>query len=108
MRHYFLYLTVFITGAAVLVVEILGTRLVSPFYGGTIFVWTSLITVTLGALALGYWIGGYWADRKPKEDHLYSIVALVLSMGAFAVKAIIVTGLGVNSPEITNEVPTDF
>lgn len=58
-----LYCTVFLTGAAVMVIELLGTRLIAPFYGASLYVWTSLISVTLIALALGYYWGGIWADR---------------------------------------------
>jgi predicted membrane-bound spermidine synthase len=42
---YCLYLTVFVTGAAVLMLELLGTRIISPFYGSSIYVWSSLISV---------------------------------------------------------------
>jgi spermidine synthase len=58
-----LYLTVFVTGASVMVIELLGTRLIAPFYGVSLYVWSSLISVTLIALALGYYLGGFWADR---------------------------------------------
>ena len=58
-----LYLTVFLTGASVMVIELLGTRLVAPFYGASLYVWSSLISVTMIALALGYFVGGRWADR---------------------------------------------
>jgi hypothetical protein len=37
-----LYLTVFLTGAAVMVIELLGTRMVAPFYGVSLYVWSSL------------------------------------------------------------------
>lgn len=63
VRTHLLYFTVFLTGAAVLIIEILGTRILGPFYGSTIFVWSSLISVTLGFLALGYWLGGTLVDR---------------------------------------------
>lgn len=74
IRNYFLYLTVFITGAAILVIEILGTRVIAPFFGSTIFVWSSLISVTLGFLALGYWLGGFISDRNPDFSLFYIIV----------------------------------
>lgn len=60
-----LYLTVTITGAAVMILELLGTRIIGPFYGVSLYVWSSLIAVTLIALALGYFIGGHFADRFP-------------------------------------------
>jgi spermidine synthase len=70
----------FVSGAAVLVVEILGTRVVSPYYGASIYVWSSLIAVTLAALAGGYAIGGRVADRHP---HVATF-ALELLAGAAA------------------------
>ena len=54
----FLYLTAAITGAAILVVEILGAKMLSPYVGSSHFVWTAQIAVTLISLALGYWFGG--------------------------------------------------
>jgi spermidine synthase len=58
-----LYLTVTLTGAAVMILELLGTRIIGPFYGVSLYVWSSLIAVTLIALALGYFLGGHFADR---------------------------------------------
>jgi len=70
-----LYATVFLTGAAVMVIELLGTRLIAPFYGTSLYVWTSVIAVTLIALALGYYLGGRWADRT-RRTGLSVIIAL--------------------------------
>lgn len=63
-NEYFLFLTLFFTGAAILVLEILGTRVLSPYFGVGLYVWSALITVTLMALALGYWWGGRLADKN--------------------------------------------
>jgi predicted membrane-bound spermidine synthase len=76
LKTYFLYLTVFTTGAAVLIIEIMGTRVLAPFYGSTIYVWSSLIAVTLGFLALGYWLGGKFADIIHLPFHFYFIILL--------------------------------
>jgi predicted membrane-bound spermidine synthase len=51
-----LYLIVFLTGASVMIIELLGTRLIAPFYGASLYVWTSLISVTMIALAIGYFV----------------------------------------------------
>lgn len=74
LKIYWLYATVFVTGAAVLIIEIVGTRIVSPFYGSTIFVWSSMITVTLGALALGYYFGGKLIDKFPTSKIFYLLI----------------------------------
>lgn len=63
-----LLVTAFITGAMVMVVEVLGSRVIGPFFGVSLFVWTALITVALLALALGYAVGGHLADRyRPRR-----------------------------------------
>jgi len=67
---------VFVTGACVLVIEIIGTRLLSPFFGSGIYTWSTLISVTLAALALGYWFGGHLADRRPDSRLLYALCLL--------------------------------
>lgn len=76
VQMYFVYLTVFLTGAAVLVLEILGTRVLSPYFGVSLYIWSALITVTLTALALGYWLGGLLADRGPSIKKLYLLIFL--------------------------------
>ncbi len=70
-----LYLIVFMTGASVMVIELLGTRLIAPFYGASLYVWSSLISVTMIALAIGYFTGGHWADRAQRSG-LSLIIAL--------------------------------
>ncbi len=70
LRRY-LYTTAALTGAAVMVVEILGARMLSPFIGTSHFVWTAQIAVTLVALACGYYAGGRLADRSQNLATLY-------------------------------------
>jgi spermidine synthase len=70
MKTWYLSLLVFVSGAAVLAVELLGTRVLGPFYGVSLFLWSALITVTLLALSVGYAVGGRLADRGPKLTRL--------------------------------------
>ena len=72
--HWRLYLLVSVSGAAVLAVELLGTRLLGPFYGVSLFLWSALISVTLAALSAGYAIGGAWADRRASYARLGAII----------------------------------
>jgi spermidine synthase len=74
-----LYLTVTITGAAVMILELLGTRIIGPFYGVSLYVWSSLIAVTLIALALGYFLGGLIADRFPAVRLAHIILSSALT-----------------------------
>ena len=75
MNNIYINVVVFISGAAVLAVEILGTRILGPFYGVNLYLWSALITVTLAALSTGYLIGGRWADKSATIHLLSWIVA---------------------------------
>ncbi len=65
---------VFITGAAVLVVEVAAVRILSPYFGNTIYTVSGVISVILAALSLGYYAGGRMADRRPEESLFYGMV----------------------------------
>ncbi len=66
--RYYIFMTLFFTGAAIMVLELLGTRIIGPYYGVSLYVWSSLISVALVALAIGYWLGGKVADRVVQLD----------------------------------------
>jgi spermidine synthase len=77
-------IAVFVSGAALLGVEIAASRVLSPFFGNSLFVWGSLIGVVLAGLALGYALGGTLADRFPTPGLLVAVIggggALVLAI----------------------------
>ena len=64
MKKYFLEVIVFVSGAVVMVLELSGSRIVAPFLGNSLPVWTAIIGVILGSLSFGYLIGGRMADKK--------------------------------------------
>jgi spermidine synthase len=70
-----LFTVVSLSGACVLALEILGTRVLGPYYGVSLFLWSALISVTLAALATGYALGGRWADRGPRAGRLALLLA---------------------------------
>jgi len=82
-----LEIAVFLCGAVVMVLELAGSRVLAPFLGTSIIVWTSLIGVVLGSLSLGYWWGGRVADRRPQAKVLARIILLA------AVATLLVAGL---------------
>lgn len=73
------YVLAFLEGWGVLTVELLGAKMLAPFYGSSIFVWTLVIGITLLCLTLGYYLGSRLATRVPNDHTLYRLFL----MGAF-------------------------
>jgi predicted membrane-bound spermidine synthase len=59
-----LLMAAFLEGASVMAVELLGAKMLAAFFGNSLLLWTSVIGVTLGLLALGYFIGGKLSRKK--------------------------------------------
>ena len=74
IQKWILLVTVFTTGACVLVIELVGTRALSPFYGSGIYTWSALISITLLALSIGYYVGGLLSDKYPKFHNIYLLI----------------------------------
>ncbi|MEO7993380.1 MAG: fused MFS/spermidine synthase [bacterium] len=70
-------LVVCTSGAAILIIEIAGLKLLLPAFGSSFHVWTAQIGMVMLALALGYWLGGRLIDRRPAV----STVALLMLCG---------------------------
>ncbi|MCK5562539.1 fused MFS/spermidine synthase, partial [Candidatus Bathyarchaeota archaeon] len=79
---------VFVSGAAVMALEILGSRFLAPYFGSTLFVWGSLIGVVLAALSLGYYYGGKISDTNP-NFHTFSLI--IFSAGAYILSLALTT-----------------
>jgi MFS family permease len=84
MKKYLLEAVVFLCGAIVMILEIVGARVLAPYQGTSIFVWTSLIGIILGSLSLGYWWGGKLADRNPS----YRVFSLIIFIAGVVVALI--------------------
>lgn len=72
----YLLVTSAVCGALVMVVEVLGSRVIGPYFGVSLFVWTALISVTLLSLSVGYALGGRLADRYPSPDWLFGLILI--------------------------------
>ena len=62
--------------------EILGGKLIAPFYGTSLYVWSTVLAVTMGGLAIGYFTGGSLSRKYPKEKMLlYALVCSGILIG---------------------------
>ena len=83
-----LYAILFLSGASVLALELLASRIMTPYFGVSLYIWTGILTITLVALALGYWAGGRLAAGKRTSGSLARLTLLFASMPAAASFAI--------------------
>lgn len=69
--------------------EISASRLIAPYFGTSLFVWTNVIGIVLLALSLGYYFGGKLAEARPHTKLLFAILAIsgaLISVIPFAVR----------------------
>src|SRR5512133_3478133 len=83
-RRYF-YLTAAISGAAVMIIEILGAKMLAPYVGTSHFVWTAQIAVTLISLSVGYCFGGWLVDRSANLTRLYLCILAAATYLCFTI-----------------------
>jgi len=69
-----LQILVFVAGFVLMAIEIVGGRLLTPYYGGSVYIWGSVIGLFLVGLSMGYYIGGYIADKRPDNKILSVII----------------------------------
>lgn len=80
----------FVSGFCIMSLELLGGRILAPWFGGSIYVWGSLITVFMLALSLGYLIGGRWSLSGANTRRF----ATIFCIGGIAILPIVLFGDG--------------
>jgi len=61
------YIISFLEGSALMATEIVAAKLIAPYFGMSIYVWTAVLAATLGGLALGYYAGGILSQKMPHK-----------------------------------------
>lgn len=71
-----MYAVGFILGFVLMGFEMLSSRYLNPYFGSGIYTWAAIISVTLFALMMGYFLGGWLVDRRPTAGLLGVLVML--------------------------------
>jgi hypothetical protein len=80
-------------------VEIVGAKLVGPFYGSSLYVWAAVLALTLGGLTTGYFFGGMVSRRYHGKRPLYTIMlvsALLVLLMPWSAHLIMTATLGLD------------
>ena len=70
----FLFVLAFIEGGAVMCIELCSAKILSPYFGTSIYVWASVLGVTLTALMSGYYLGGFISSNYKKIEIVFWII----------------------------------
>lgn len=75
------YPLAFVGGFVIMSLELLGGRLLAPYFGSSIYVWGSIITIFMLSLALGYLFGGRLSLHNPslvRFGIIFAVAAILL------------------------------
>ncbi|MFZ2621206.1 MAG: fused MFS/spermidine synthase [Minisyncoccia bacterium] len=73
-EHKIILSIAFVSGMAITAMEISASRLLAPYFGTSLFVWTNIISVVLLALSIGYYFGGKMSEKNPDLSFLFRII----------------------------------
>lgn len=78
---------IFISGGAILALELLASRIMTPYFGVSLYIWTGILAITLVSLALGYWWGGRLAGQAHAraERRLGLLFAIMPALAGIAI-----------------------
>ena len=89
-----LQLVSFFSGAATMILELAGSRMVAPFFGTSLIVWTALIGIIMTSLCIGNWLGGSVADKNPNGKLLGRVLmfaAIIIAITAYMSNYVLTT-----------------
>jgi MFS family permease len=78
------YVVVFITSMGIMIIELVASRMVSKYFGSSLYTWTGVIGIVLGGISLGNYLGGRLADRYV-PSRIISILLLLTSLFVFLI-----------------------
>ena len=75
-QSFFIYFLAFTSGFSIMCVELLAGRILAPFFGSSVHIWGSIITVFMLSLSIGYLLGGKLSTRSASLSRYGAIFIL--------------------------------
>jgi MFS family permease len=76
LTNLFIYLLAFTSGFSIMCIELLAGRILAPFFGSSVHIWGSIITVFMLSLSIGYLLGGKLSTHSASLTR-YGIIFIV-------------------------------
>lgn len=54
--------------------ELLGAKMLAPYFGSSLYVWSTVLAITLGGLAVGYYVGGVLSYKSKNPFALFYVL----------------------------------
>ena len=84
---------IFVTGGAILALELLASRILTPYFGVSLYIWSGILSITLVSLAPGYWAAASSPAASATVHRPEKLGFLFARMPALAALAIVVACL---------------
>ena len=75
-NNLYIYLLAFTSGFSIMCIELLAGRILAPFFGSSVHIWGSIITVFMLSLSLGYLFGGKLSTHSASLTR-YGVIFIV-------------------------------
>ncbi|NNG41612.1 fused MFS/spermidine synthase [Pseudoalteromonas sp. NEC-BIFX-2020_002] len=79
-----IYFLAFSSGFSIMGIELLGGRILAPFFGSSVHIWGSIITVFMLSLSFGYLLGGKLSIKRPSLTK-YGLIFLLASIAVLPI-----------------------
>ncbi len=91
MFYFLLFLITFTEGFLLLAFELTSQRIISVYFGSSLYVWSGIIGITMLGLAIGYFIGGRLSEKNNLKTIQYVAVipSFIFLLGLHLVSGIL-------------------
>lgn len=76
LSNLFIYLLAFSSGFSIMGVELLAGRILAPYFGSSVHIWGSIITIFMLSLSIGYLLGGKLSTKNASLTN-YGIIFVI-------------------------------